>query len=116
MISDVKYHVLRNFKSELNLADLSEAPDPLKHKDFFENYVAFTDLLPNPHDGKLYCGITAYNTDIMHRFDRIQANSRACTTIASPSHLRSRCTDHLLWPMTEQSMERQLAFTHWISG
>jgi len=30
--------------------------------------VAFTSLLPHP-DGKLYCGITCANTDILHRFD-----------------------------------------------
>ena len=71
MLSDIHYHVLRDCKSRFILSDLDQAPDPQRHKDLYDNYISFTDLLPNARDGKLYCGVTAYNNDILHRFDPV---------------------------------------------
>lgn len=61
MISRVRHYVLRDSKP-------STGPDD---KVAFENHIAFTSLLFHPGDGKLYCGITAYNTDILYRFDPV---------------------------------------------
>ncbi len=66
-IRRVRHHVLREYRSEQRLTDaegLTEGADA----DRFNNWVAFTSLLPHP-DGGLYCGIFCRNTDVLHRFD-----------------------------------------------
>jgi len=70
MITQVRHYVLRDFRPEkADLSDLTAAPTPRTSKEMFENHIAFVSLLFNPNDGKLYCGLTAYNTDILYRFD-----------------------------------------------
>ena len=64
-IKSVRHYVLRDYRSQERLTD---AADFLRDAERRDNYVAFTCLLPHP-DGRLYCGITAFNTDILHRFD-----------------------------------------------
>lgn len=62
----VKHHVLRDFSGEdLRLDDLGGN----RRQVLRDNLVAFTSLLHHPGDGQLYCGITAFNNDIMVRFD-----------------------------------------------
>ncbi len=68
MLKRVCHYVLRDYRPSKSVSDETEAA-AAEDKDKFENYVAFTDLLFHPGDGKLYCGVTAYNTDIFHRFD-----------------------------------------------
>ena len=66
-IKHVNHYVLRDYKPDIPATDDTEAPTP-EDKERFDNLVAFTCLLPHP-DGKLYCGITCFNTDILYRFD-----------------------------------------------
>jgi len=62
----VRYHVLRDIVAEGVDVDDSRAK---RDDHFMENYIAFTCLLANPNDGLLYCGVTAFNQDILHTFD-----------------------------------------------
>lgn len=64
-IKRVRHYVLRDYRTDEHLSDASDFDRDAYRRD---HYVAFTCLLPHP-DGKLYCGITAFNTDILHRFD-----------------------------------------------
>jgi hypothetical protein len=66
-LAKVKYHVLRDTKQSTVIDDLALFT-PERNADVFENRIAFTCLLTHP-DGKVYCGITAMNADIFHRFD-----------------------------------------------
>ena len=63
-----KHYILRDYQSKTSMTDEAEAVTAAD-KDKFENAVAFVSLLPHPGDGKLYCGLTAYNNDILYRFD-----------------------------------------------
>ena len=74
MIKNVKHYILKDFKGKDGpatagldgvAAENMFARDPVKYK----NQIAFTCLLSNPDDGLLYCGITAWTTDIMYVFD-----------------------------------------------
>jgi hypothetical protein len=64
-IKRTRHFVLRDYQTRERLNDGADFKSNAERR---ENYVAFTCLLPHP-DGKLYCGITAFNTDILHRFD-----------------------------------------------
>jgi len=66
-IRRVRHHVLRDYTSR---GGLSDAADVGRDTDAgrFNNFVAFTSLLPHP-DGRLYCGVYCANTDVLHRFD-----------------------------------------------
>lgn len=66
-IRSVRYHVLRDTADRRVVTD-DVRLDRRRDRDIFENRIAFVSLLMHP-DGKLYCGITAFNTDIFHRFD-----------------------------------------------
>jgi len=65
MIKRVRYHVLRDIKGKAIDVDQQHGHSP----EFIANYVAFTCLLANPNDGMLYCGVTAFDNDILHVFD-----------------------------------------------
>jgi sugar lactone lactonase YvrE len=67
-ITGVKYHVLRDTKEERVVTDEIRV-DRRRDMDLYENRVALTSLLMHPADGRLYCGVTAFNHDIFHRFD-----------------------------------------------
>lgn len=69
-IISVTHHILTNYRSTQNMADLVADPYDLREKapDLFNNHVAFTCLLSHP-DGYLYCGLTRFNGDIFCRFD-----------------------------------------------
>lgn len=67
MITDVKYHVLRDYQGDPIDVDADEAG--AMSEDMRENYVAFTCLLEAPEEGTLYCGVTAFNGDILAGFD-----------------------------------------------
>ncbi|MGD0110430.1 MAG: hypothetical protein ABSD48_01035 [Armatimonadota bacterium] len=65
MITRVRYHVLRDIKGKsINVNEQRE-----HGQEFKDNYIAFTCLLAHPKDGLLYCGVTAFNTDVLHAFD-----------------------------------------------
>ena len=66
-IKQVKHYVLRDYHSDERLSDSAESATA-DDQDKFNNYVAFTCLLPRPN-GKLLCGTTCFNTDILHSFD-----------------------------------------------
>ena len=66
MIKHVRHHVLRDTAGKDIDVDDSRAN---RDDHFKENYVAFTCLLPNPADSLLYCGVTAYNNDILCAFE-----------------------------------------------
>ena len=69
MIEKVQYHILRDYRPKSPLTDddivLRAENDP----ELRSQFVAFTCLLAHPGDGKLYCGLTALDTDILYRFD-----------------------------------------------
>jgi hypothetical protein len=63
MIGRVTHHVLRDIKAK----EVGGGHE--QTQEFKDNYIAFTCLLANPNDGLLYCGVTAFNNDILHVFD-----------------------------------------------
>ncbi len=67
-IESVRYHVLRNYDKKKNIAVDGMSADRVQ-AEMRENLVAFTCLLASPSEGVLYCGITAFNNDILHAFD-----------------------------------------------
>lgn len=67
MIKDVKYHVLRDFSGKDIDVD-SQSTEGMSPA-FRDNYIAFTCLLPVESERALYCGVTAYNGDILAGFD-----------------------------------------------
>ncbi len=73
MIRRVRHHVLRDIKDKnIDVDDHRE-----RTQEFNDNYIAFTCLLANPNDGLLYCGVTAFNTDILHAFDPVSKTFRS---------------------------------------
>lgn len=66
-ISSVKYHVLRDMAVHRVIEDDTRAA-ALADSDMFNNRISFVSLLTHP-DGNLYCGLTAFNTDIFTKFD-----------------------------------------------
>ena len=68
MIKTVRHYILRDYRTSARLSDETEAA-AADDRQKYENMVAFTSLLFHPGDGELYCGLTAYNNDILYRFD-----------------------------------------------
>jgi len=66
-IRTVRYHVLRDTQDRSHVTDLN-VPSATSASDLARNRVAFTTLLMHG-DGKLYCGLTAFDNDILARFD-----------------------------------------------
>ena len=67
-IKSVRHHVLRDTEDRRQLTDDSVV-DAERDHDLYENRVAFTSLLWHPGDDRIYCGVTAHNHDVFHRFD-----------------------------------------------
>jgi hypothetical protein len=63
-IRKVTHHILRDIKSGGYIEDTSRMTDEQRR-----NLVAFTCLLYHPHDGGIYCGITAFDGEIFWRYD-----------------------------------------------
>ena len=65
-LSHVQFHILRDVKQHVRLADDQRASrtDP----DVLHNRIAFVCLLAHP-DGNIYCGLTAYDSDIFAKYD-----------------------------------------------
>jgi hypothetical protein len=86
MIKRVTHHVLRDIKGKGINVDSGEARDA----EFKENYIAFTCLLANPNDGLLYCGITAFNSNILHVFDPVSKTFRSLNyqSVAEPFEIK----------------------------
>ena len=66
-IGRVKHYVLRDYQTEGRMSDVEDFTNP-PDREWYENYIAVFSLLPHP-DGRLLCGVTAPDTDILHRFD-----------------------------------------------
>ena len=66
-IRTVRYHVLRDTQDRSHVTDLN-VPSATSASDLARNRVAFTTLLMHG-DGKLYCGLTAFDNDILARVD-----------------------------------------------
>ena len=64
-IKSVRHHILRDTREAKRVTDDRWVG---KDRDVFNNRIAFVSLLMHP-DGRLYCGLTAFNTDIFVRFD-----------------------------------------------
>lgn len=58
-------HILRDTKHQ---AVVMDDTGPIHDPDAFANRIAFTSLLTHPN-GKIYCGLTSFNTDILASFD-----------------------------------------------
>ena len=67
MIKNVQYHVLRDYSAKGIDVDADVAGG--MSQEARDNYIAFTCLLPVAAEGMLYCGVTAYNGDILGGFD-----------------------------------------------
>jgi hypothetical protein len=66
-LGHVKHHILRDYRPKARATDAAEVATA-DEEDRFHNAVAFTCLLAHP-DGRLYCGITCADGDILYRFD-----------------------------------------------
>lgn len=66
---NVKAHIMRDVKSRDQSLGVDTFAGKIEDDDVFHNRIAFTSLLYNPNDGLIYCGITAYDNDILHTFD-----------------------------------------------
>ena len=67
MLRNVRYHVLRD--CPVSNMDVDRVSDREMPQEWIDNHVAFTCFLPAPDEGVLYCGVTAFNNDILHAFD-----------------------------------------------
>lgn len=66
-LKQVRYHILRDYRAHVG-SDLSVA-DPKMKAEQFANSIAFVCLLWHPQEQRLYCGLTAYNGDVLAKFD-----------------------------------------------
>ena len=66
-LRNVRYHILRDYNAD-NI-DVDSQAERGMSQEMVDNYVAFTSLLEAPDEGLLYCGITAWNNDILQAFD-----------------------------------------------
>jgi hypothetical protein len=67
MLGNVRYHVLRDYNKQKINVDSQQRQG--MSQEMRDNYIAFTCLLAAPEEGVVYCGVTAYNNDILHTFD-----------------------------------------------
>ena len=66
-LKTVRYHVLRDYDKQQ--VDVDRQSTEEMSPEMRENYIAFTCLLAAPKEETLYCGVTAWNNDILHAFD-----------------------------------------------
>ena len=66
-IRSVRHYVLRDYRGKAQSDMASIGPDV--KEDQFNNYVAFCCMLWHPQERRLYCGLTAPNSDVLARFD-----------------------------------------------
>jgi len=79
MIKHVRHHILKDIKGKgIRIDEQGE-----HSQEFKDSYVAFTCLLANPNDGLLYCGVTAFNTDIAHKGRTVTRAERASAPLFS---------------------------------
>lgn len=67
-IKKICHYVLRDYRAHVVDVD-ADRNQEANDKDRFNNYVAFVSLLHHAKQKKIYCGLTAYNTDILATFD-----------------------------------------------
>jgi len=64
-ISQVRHYILRDLKKDgAYIEDISKMTEDQR-----QNLIAFTCLLHHPKDNGIYCGITAFDGEILWRFD-----------------------------------------------
>jgi len=68
MSMTVKAHILRDYRTD-DAPQTDQFGEEGVDEQRLHNRVAFTSLLYNPADGLVYCGITAYDADILYTFD-----------------------------------------------
>ena len=66
-IKTVRHYILRDYRGAVG-ADMTGAVSGMD-RNMFENYVAFVSLLYHPREERLYCGLTAYNSNILAKFN-----------------------------------------------
>ena len=74
---NVKAHIMRDVKPRDQSLGGDTFAGRIEDDDVFHNRIAFTSLLYDPNDGLIYCGITAYDNDILHTFDPNTAQFRS---------------------------------------
>lgn len=67
-IRKTSHYVLRDFQGKMESDAAGIAAADLQQIQF-NQYVAFVCLLFHPQEQKLYCGLTAYNGDVLAKFD-----------------------------------------------
>jgi hypothetical protein len=107
MIKNVKHYILKDFKGKEGTAGLDGVSadsifksDPVK----YNNQISFTCLLSNPDDGLLYCGLSAWTTDVMYVFDPVSKEFRSLEydQISEPYEVKvhrslERASDGTIW-------------------
>jgi hypothetical protein len=66
-IKTVRHYVLRDYRGAVT-ADMTSGGSGMD-RNMFENYVAFVSLLYHPAEQRLYCGVTAFDCNILARFN-----------------------------------------------
>jgi len=66
-ISNVRHYVLRDFKGKM--ASDFTGSQAEREADQFHNYVAFVCLLNHPREDRMYCGLTAMDSNVLARFN-----------------------------------------------
>ncbi len=74
----VKAHILKRMKVDREKYNNYSFREHLNDPDFFEHYLCITCLLYNPADEMIYCGLTAYNNDLLYRFDPRTGQFQSC--------------------------------------
>ncbi|MDD3925103.1 MAG: hypothetical protein PHT33_00420 [bacterium] len=73
----VKAHILNKLEFKKDLSRY-RFPDYIGDADIYQNYFCITCLLYNPLDNLIYCGLTAFNNDILYSFDPENGRFQSC--------------------------------------
>ena len=72
-----KAHVLKKLERSRELSAY-RFPDYVNDADVYNNYLCITCLLYRPQDNLVYCGLTAFNNDLLYAFDPAEGAFRSC--------------------------------------
>ena len=73
----VKAHILKKMEFKKGFSDY-RFPDYINDSDFYRNYLCITCLLYHPQDNLIYCGLTAFNNDILYTFNPEKGLFQSC--------------------------------------
>jgi len=75
----VKAHILKKMTFDKEKYYNYSFRDHINDPNFLEYYLCITCLLYNPTDRMIYCGLTAFNNDLLYRFNPQTGQFQSCS-------------------------------------